>query len=114
MMENIIFWVIGILLYLLIGYGVEFDSDSREKKRGIEFIVNVLVWPFEFGCLISRASVYCGSKFNISMSYESMGNRYGALDPTLQEVFEVKLKVAEIEKILHNIENMAQKDNDKK
>jgi hypothetical protein len=108
-MESGILWFIGILLYILIGYGAAYDGDSYRKREGIAFALEVLIWPFELGCLISRASNYYGKKFNISMSYESMNKTYAALDPTLQEVFEVKLKVTEIEKILHNMEKMVQK-----
>jgi hypothetical protein len=114
-MGSIMLWGIGILIYLLIGLGVgkatyiNHEDDYDEGDRRIGFIFGFLLWPFEFGALIVRASIYYATRISI---YRSNKWRHGNISPDtmLHQVIEMRAKVDDIEKILGNIEKNSAKE----
>lgn len=113
-MGIIILWGIGIIVYLLIGFGYmhsgrKIHKEIKEPINRYDAFILILVWPFEVGCLIARASVYLESE-RVSL--------YGGLfglggkpfkQKLLDEIVELKIKLSDIEKAIHNIENTLQK-----
>jgi hypothetical protein len=72
-MEIYFFWGIGVLIYLLIGAGVstssceaeEIDSDEAyTSHKRMLWILNTLLWPYELGSVIGKASLYYGGKIS--------------------------------------------------
>ena len=104
-MGSIIFWG----MYILIGFG--YAIQNYRDTKALLACFSFFFWPFELGTVLVRASSYYGTRMKIYRVYEE---KYGTTIPNevflrvcdiLQESHEVKLKVVEIEKILHNIEN---------
>ena len=103
-MESIIVWIIGIVIYLLIGWGAVLSYDYKNKSASI---LTLLFWPVDLGSLIELASKYYSIRINIVSKPKA--------DPEamLHHVYAIREKVEEMDKVLHSIEEKVQKNGEK-
>ena len=114
-MESIILWSIGIFIYLLIGWGVAMEAekyDERGEYEKHEFFLVAITWPVELGCFIAGASLYYKNDKN--KLYGVFINHKPFKEAIFTQVYEMNMKLFDIEKSLKTIESITQKDNDKK
>lgn len=128
-MEHIILWIIGIIIYLAIGFGMKSSSNNLLKMGLIDYyywsdekiwsILEVLIWPVELGDLLFRAKAYYQIKLNLLHSYNkawnsTLFNNGGIIDPVSSQLTDIKFKVDRINDSLENIKKMTQKNIDMK
>jgi len=114
-MEHIILWIIGILIYLAIGFGVMGTFHVLREEQGnpqdtVDVIYCILGWPVELGSLIGRASCYLQSEMNSVYGFHKKPFK----ENLLGQIADLRQELWKIEVILNKQESITQKDNDKK